>query len=417
MAVAMAGIGMVSPLLPVYVRDELDGPELAVALSFSGLSLTMLAVSPLVGRLGDRHGAKPLIVAGFLLYGLAGCGYLFAEAWEPVIAFRLLSGVGAAAIFPMALAYVGRLAPPGREGTYMGTYAVAEVAGFGIGPLIGGAIRDALGSRVAFGTMAAMLAGTGVLTWLALPAERRRGRTAGAAPHPSGAGAPLLEERELPWQAVMRQPLVQAAVLARTIVSVGWGAGATFLAVYVVSEDGLATGSATFVGLLFAARALLGAALQPFTGRLADRADRAHMVIAGMSIAAVGQFIIPDLPRVLVEPALGGGTLVLAPWLLIVYLAVGAGEAVAQPAQNAIFVEAGREAGMGTVMALNQTGSSAGFLAGSLIGAAIVSAWGLEAAFRYAGLATLVGVLVFAARMRSARADARRATLPAATPD
>ena len=415
MAVAMAGIGMVSPLLPVYVREELHGPELAVALSFSGLSLTMLALSPLVGRIGDRHGAKPLIVAGFLLSGLAGLGYLVADAWQPVIAFRLLSGVGAAAIFPMALAYVGRLAPPGREGTYMGTYAVAEVAGFGIGPLIGGAIRDAAGSHVAFATMAALLVGTGLLTLFALPAERRRTRAtpAEATPARNPADPPALDEPALPWRVVMRLPLVQAAVLARTIVSVGWGAGATFLAVYVVSDDGLGTGSATFVGLLFAARALLGAAFQPFTGRLADRADRAHMVIIGMTIAAVGQFIIPDLPRLLVEPALPGGTLVLAPWLLVAYLAIGAGEAVASPAQNAIFVEAGREAGMGTVMALNQTGSSAGFLLGSLIGAAIVSEFGLEAAFRYAGLATFAGVLLFAMRMRAARAHARRAALAA----
>jgi MFS family permease len=56
MAVAMAGIGMVSPLLPVYVRDELHGPELAVALSFSGLAVTQLIMSPAVGRAGDRYG-------------------------------------------------------------------------------------------------------------------------------------------------------------------------------------------------------------------------------------------------------------------------------------------------------------------------------------------------------------------------
>lgn len=416
MVVAMAGIGMVSPLLPVYVREDLHGPELAVALSFSGLSLTQLAASPVVGRVADRRGPKPLIVLGFLVYGLAGCGYLFAGTWQWVIACRLLSGIGAAAIFPMALTYVGRLAPPGREGAYMGTYAVAEVFGFGIGPLIGGAVRDLAGSRTAFAVMALLLLGTGALALIALPSGRRRTSALRAtdATHAHAAAMTFDEEHALPrhgeplpWRAVIRQPIVQAAVMARSTVSLGWGAGATFLAVYVVSDQGLGTGSATFVGLLFAARALLGSLLNPFTGRLADRIDRTQMVVIGFVIAGIGQFVIPDLPRTLVHPTMLGGALVIAPWVLLMYLLIGAGEALATPAQNAIFVQAGREVGMGTVMALNQTGSSAGFLGGSLIGAAIVGVFGLEAAFRYAGIAVVLGALTFAVLMRRSRATLR----------
>lgn len=405
MVVAMAGIGMVSPLLPVYVREDLHGPELAVALSFSGLSLTQLAASPLVGRAADRRGPKPLIVVGFLVYGLAGCGYLFAGTWQWVIACRLLSGVGAAAIFPMALTYVGRLAPPGREGAYMGTYAVAEVFGFGIGPLIGGAVRDLAGSRTAFAVMALLLLSTGALALIALPSGRRRTAVARAGGTPGGAHDAFgLHAEPPPWRTVIRQPIVQAAVMARSTVSLGWGAGATFLAVYVVSDQGLGTGSATFVGLLFAARALLGSLLNPFTGRLADRIDRTQMVLIGFVIAGVGQFVIPDLPHTLLHPTMLGGALVIAPWVLLLYLLIGAGEALATPAQNAIFVQAGREVGMGTVMALNQTGSSAGFLGGSLIGAAIVGVFGLEAAFRYAGVAVVLGALLFAVLMRRSRA-------------
>ena len=56
-------------------------------------------------------------VIGFAIYAVGALGYVFATSWELVVGFRVLSGVGAAAVFPMALAYVGRLAPPGAEGT------------------------------------------------------------------------------------------------------------------------------------------------------------------------------------------------------------------------------------------------------------------------------------------------------------
>lgn len=404
MAVAMAGIGMVSPLLPVYVREELHGPELAVALSFSGLALTQVAVSPLFGRFADRIGPKPFIVLGFAVYACAGFGYVFAYSWPAVIAFRLLSGIGAAAIFPMALAYVGRLAPPGREGTFMGVYAVAEVAGFGIGPLLGGAARDLVSSRAAFAAMALLLSGTGLLTLLTLPARARA----------AGAPADRASEPARALRDVARDPLVGAVVVARALVSLGWGVGATYLAVYIVSAEGLNTGSATFVGLLFAARSLLGAIMQPFTGRLADRMSRVRLIVAGLTIAAVAQFVIPDLPETLLTPSLFGGTVVLAPWLLVVYLAAGAGDAIERPAESAVFVEAGRRTGMSAVMALNQAGSAMGFLAGSLLGAAIVGAWGLEAPFRAAGMVTLAGAMLFLVLMRRARAAiAREPATPA----
>ncbi len=402
MAVAMAGIGMVSPLLPVYVRDELHGPEFAVALSFSGLAVTQLAMSPVVGRAGDRYGPKILIVLGFMVYGAAGLGYLFSHHWSLVIVFRLLSGVGAAAIFPMTLAYVGRLAPRGREGTYMGMFAVAETAGFGLGPLLGGAVRDLVSSQAAFLTMSVLLCGTGLLALLALPAVRGSGRIA----HDGSVAEDDEDEGpRLPWREVARIPIVQAAVAARVCVSTSWGAGSTFLAVYVVSADGLNTGSATFVGIVLASRSLLGGLVQPLTGRLADRLNRRYLVASGLGVAALCLFVVPDLPGTLVEVAFLGDTITMAPWLLVVFVIMGMSEALAMPAQQALFVEAGRSAGMGAVMSLNQMGSSVGFLGGSLLGAAVVSVFGLPSVFRFAGLLVFAGVVAFWLLMRRAQAQ------------
>lgn len=414
MLVAMAGIGMVSPLLPIFVKEDLGGPAVAVALSFSGIAVMQLLASPFVGRLGDRFGAKRFLAGGFLIYAIAGFGYLLAGRWEEVIALRIFSGLGVALIFPLSMAYVGRLSPPGREGQLMGAFSVAQIAGFGLGPLVGGVIRDSFGSDVAFTAMALMLAATGAFVLLLLPAR----------PQPRGAPedyrAP--EEPQLPWRDLVRHRFVQAAVTAGLIGNLSFAASGAFLAVYVVSDDGLATGSATFVGILFGGRALMGALLQPFFGRLADRYSRVTLVVTGLGASAVCQFLIPSAPAASVEGSLFGVAFTVLPWLLLVYLLLGVAESVAFPAQSAIFVTVGRVVGMGTIMAVNQMAGSIGFLGGSLLGAVVASSLGIENVFRYAGILTAVGAVTFLLLMRRAAEEIREAervgrdgTAPAAT--
>ena len=223
--------------------------------------------------------------------------------------------------------------------------------------------------------MALLLGGTGLMTLLLLPghATSREG------------GLEEAPEPRVGWLDMLRRPYVQAAVSVQTVVSLGWGAGSSFLAVFVVSEEGLGTDSALFVGILLASRSVISAALQPTAGRLADRMDRLTLVMIGLCFSALGQFLLPAVPRDLVETTFLGNALVIAPWLLLTMVFVGVAEAIAWPAQQAIFVTVGRAVGMGSIMGLNQMANSVGFLAGSLIGALVVAKWGLDAVFRYAG--------------------------------
>ncbi|MFA7296419.1 MAG: MFS transporter [Dehalococcoidia bacterium] len=397
MLVAMAGIGMVSPLLPVYVRDTLHGPAIGVALSFSGLALGQMVASPFVGRLGDTIGTKPFIVAGFFVYAVGAVGYVFAPTWHVVVFFRILCGFGAAGIFPMALAYVGRMAPSGREGSFMGAFGIAQMLGFGLGPLFGGGVRDALGPNAAFTAMAILLGGTGLATLLLLPPERVR---AASSRHTEAAA-------RTSWWSLLSRPAVQAAVTVQFVASLGWGAASSFLGVYVISSDGLGTDSALFVGVILATRSLLSAALQPVFGPLADRANRLALVVGGLTVAALLQYAVPSLPRTLWHGDLWGEAITIAPWLLATMAVIGIAEAMELPAQQAIFVTVGRHVGMSSIMGLNQLGNSTGFLSGSLVGALVVSMWGLDAVFRYAGVVTLAGAVAFAVLMLRARDELR----------
>lgn len=390
MFVAMAGVGMVSPLLPIYVRDELGGPAVGVALSFSGLAIAQIISAPFVGIAGDRFGLKPFIVGGFAIYAIGAFGYLIADRWETVVFFRVLSGFGAAGVFPMTLAYVGRLAPPGREGGYMGVFTVSQVTGFGLGPLLGGAVRDLFSSEAAFATMALLLAGTALLALFGLP------------PKPRDLADDEDEEFEpLSWSAMVRRRAVQGAVLLMILMATGWGAVFSFIAIFVTAEEGLNLDSALFVGILLSSRQLTNAAFQPLTGRLADRMDRIRLITVGMVLMAISTVLMPIVP----SATFYIGPVPIVTWLLLSVLIAGVGEALAMPAQQAIFVTLGRVVGMGSLMGLNNMGSSIGFLFGSLAGALVVDTWGIRATFYFAALLLVVGIVIYATIMRSARAE------------
>lgn len=393
MFVAMVGVSMVSPLLPIYVGDELGGPSYAVALSFSGLAIAQIIMSPWIGTLGDRFGLKVFISGGFAIYAVGAFGYLVSPTWELVVFFRILSGFGAAGVFPMTLAYIGLLSPPGKEGRYMGVFMIAQMAGFGAGPLLGGAFRDLFNADAAFLLMGLMLSGTAIATLLWLPSDR------------SGTDEPA--QKGMPWLQILSRAAVQGSVLFMVLTAVGWGAAFSFLAIYVVDAEGLGIDSALLVGLLLSARTLVTAALQPLTGWLADRADRVTLVVIGLVLSAVGLALIPFAPGTTVDITVGGINFPLAPWLLVVVMFGGVGEAIATPAQQAIFVTLGRTVGMGVLMGLNNTGVSIGMVLGALVGAAVVDAFGLTEVFVFSGGILVVGVFAYLAIMLPIRHDIR----------
>jgi predicted MFS family arabinose efflux permease len=138
------------------------------------------------------------------------------------------------------------------------------------------------------------------------------------------------------------------------------------------------------------------------------------LVTVGLAISGIAQLLIPLVPRDLVDTSLLGGVLTIAPAVLVVVLIAGIGEAIAFPAQQAVFVEIGRRVGMASLMGLNSMGNSIGFLAGSLIGAAVVAQFGISAVFTYAGLTMFVGIALFLVLMRRAAGILARERLAAA---
>ena len=75
---------------------------LTLSLFLVGFGLSQLVMGPL----SDRHGRRPVMLAGMTLYALAGLGCALSTSIEALLAFRLLAGIGAAGGTTLAMAVV-----------------------------------------------------------------------------------------------------------------------------------------------------------------------------------------------------------------------------------------------------------------------------------------------------------------------
>lgn len=138
-------IGVQIPVLPKYIEDELGGNGFEVGLGVGAFAVSAAVLRPAVGRLGDRRGRRILIVGGGAVAALSVLGYLVATTLPVLIAMRLLTGVGEAAVFVGAATAVQDLAPPTRRGEAASYFSVAVYGGLALGPLLGDLLRQGPG--------------------------------------------------------------------------------------------------------------------------------------------------------------------------------------------------------------------------------------------------------------------------------
>ncbi len=366
--VAVMGISMVSPLLPVYAK-EMGASGVWLGLTFSVFAITQAIFGPFAGRLSDRYGRKPFIVAGLLVYLIAAIGYLTAQSFYQVIAFRAFSGIGTSLIFSVTRAYIGDMTPPGQEGRWLGTFATGDIIGFGTGPLVAGLLREVFGFRSVFVAMALLLASSAVIILWWLPrrppvSQERRARN--------------LVAPRLSFKAALTTPIVLAVTVFMLVTSLSSGAAMSFLGLHLENNIGVGP---ILVGVAFATQDLAAGFAQPLFGRMADRYNRRLLVVFGLSMSAI--FIA--------FMGLANSYLLI---VLLLFL-MGAGGAISQVSAGAIQVVAGRKVGMGTVIGLGSAGNGLGIVIGSVIGGLLLDQFSISAPFLFGGVMTAIGMILF----------------------
>jgi MFS family permease len=124
--------------MPLIVAD-LGGMHL-YSWAFAGFLLAQTAATVVFGKLSDLYGRKPILLAGI---GIFVAGLLlggFAWSMPSLIAFRVLQGIGAGAVQPVAMTVVADLYPARERGKVQGYLASVWALSGVAGPVAGAAI-------------------------------------------------------------------------------------------------------------------------------------------------------------------------------------------------------------------------------------------------------------------------------------
>ncbi|MBM3268257.1 MAG: MFS transporter, partial [Candidatus Sericytochromatia bacterium] len=138
---AMAGFGIIIPSLPFYTaRLQGDGPAVGftVGMLMASYSLVQLFFAPIWGHMADRHGRKPIFMAGLAGFAMSFALMGLARDLTWLFCARILGGMLSAALLPSALSMVADATSEEDRGKGMGIAGAAMGLGFVFGPAIGG---------------------------------------------------------------------------------------------------------------------------------------------------------------------------------------------------------------------------------------------------------------------------------------
>ncbi|MDP3880542.1 MAG: MFS transporter [Dehalococcoidales bacterium] len=342
------GMGIVSPLLPLYARD-MGATGTWLGIIVASYSISNSIVVPITGRLSDQKGKKLLLVIGLLAYAIISLGYVWAANPVQLSLVRFIQGIAGAMTFPIATAYVGDLSPEGEEGKWMGYASAAFFSGFGFGPFIGGIATEHFGITATFYVMGALNLLAGLATLFFLP-EASRKKSSEDPPH-------------LSFKEMSASKMMKGLFSLRLAQALGRGTTFTFLPVFAA----ILGMSISLIGTLLTINILAITLLTPIGGVLADRFSRVLLSFLGVIIATVFLALVPFTFNF---------------WqLLIVMLIQGVGMAISMPASSALGVEEGRKYGMGSTMSVLFLAFSIGMAIGPILSGVIVELLDINSMF------------------------------------
>ncbi len=166
--IAMIGMSMVIPFLPLYVKDlgvtEITEVKRWSGLVVSGVFITAFIATPIWGWLGDRIGRKKMVLRA--IFGLAVSQFLIGLSQDVVqlFIFRMVQGA-LSGFIAASLALVSSNTPKEKSGYAIGFLAGSTAAGNLLGPFVGGLLADAFGYRNVFFITSGLCVISGILVY------------------------------------------------------------------------------------------------------------------------------------------------------------------------------------------------------------------------------------------------------------
>ena len=356
-----------------------------------------------VGRLGDIVGRRSLLLGGIALFSAASALCGAAPTLWLLIAGRAAQGLGAAIMMALAMAFVGETVPKARTGSAMGLLGTMSAIGTALGPSLGGILISALGWQTIFllnlplGILVLSLARrhlpsgrpvaktnaagfdiTGTLLLALSLAAYALTMTIGRGSFGSLNAAALLvafaglcffvfNELRAPSPlirlAMFRDPVLSTALLANLLVMTVTMATLVVGPFYLSRALGL---DAARVGLVVSVGPLVVALAGVPAGQMTDRFGAQRMTTVGLAGMAAGSLLLFVFP-----PAFG------VPGYVVPIVAVTAGYALFQTANNTGVMTGVRQEQRGVISGMVNLSRNLGLITGaSVMGALFTFASG-----------------------------------------
>jgi multidrug resistance protein len=356
-ALDLVGFGIIVPILGRYA-ERFGANGLQVGLMFASFSVAQMVFAPILGRISDKVGRKPVIV--FSLIGTAVGSFVTGAAGALWVLFlgRILDGASGASV-AVAQGAVADIAPPEQRARLMGMLGAAFGVGFVVGPALGG-LAALGGPHVPFYLAGSIAAINAVAAIIRLPETK---------PDTSH----ITEKHQ---RGTALSPALKRFALVGFLSMLGFAGFEATFSIWGQKQFDFTEGSASivfvFVGVTLVA--VQGGLIGPLTQRLGSR----KLLRIGLSLVAVGLVL------------LGFTTTWLMLFVALFLLSLGQG--MSGPSGSALVAELAPVERRGEAIGYQQSTAAFGRVAGPVMAGALFDHVGISAPFLVSGILIVFAV-------------------------
>ena len=346
----LLGFGIVIPVLPYYAEGTKFGATPSqVGLLFASYSVMQLVFSPVLGRLSDKHGRRPVLLVSLLGTALGFFILGFATTLWMLFLGRIIDGISGGNI-STAQAYIADVTTKENRAKGMGLIGAAFGLGFVFGPAIGG-ILSRWGINVPFLFAGGLAFANAVLLFFTLPETV-------TPDHPARVSAASGRSWTQLFSA-LREPALASVMLISFLSIVAFSIMTAVFSLFMLFRFGY---DPWHVGWIFAFVGILSAGIQGgLIGKLVKRFGEPALVIAGALLFSASLFITP-----FVTVAVG----VLG--ILLIGALSSIGNALMAPALSSLGSKSASAEDLGSVLGVMQSVASLARAVGPTLAAGLI---------------------------------------------
>ena len=388
------GMGVISPVFPLFVDQEFDLTRTQIALAVGLLGVGRIFTSVPAGYLTQRYGRRMVLVLGTAtnLIGAVMLPFPFSYAW--LLVWRMISGLGSSMFITGVSVYLRDASTPETRGRFLSLHELSILVGQSIGPVIGGLVGEGMGLRAPLFLQAVLIFGALVLIMALVPETKPKAPSTSRSQRPSSpAGLPKASSPGTYRTLIFSSGFIMVGLLNLMVVTNRQGGRFTIMPLY--GEDKGFTPSQ--LGLFFSITHIPQFFTTLASGIASDRFGRKFTVIPATALIALGILLF-----------IYSST---AAELMVSGILLGLGEGLIGPPVVAFFADIAPPGQEGITMGLFRTFGGVGSLVGVLVLGGVADLLGFG--WSLGVDAILLGAVAFGVMLMVRETVGRRADRPA----